>query len=195
MNLFERVKNILITPKQEWSVIASKEEQHVKVLVPYLLILALIPTISAFIGWGFIGHNVFGVRVALTELGVRYAVIQFISIIAGAYVTAIVFNELAPKYGGTKNFNKAFQLAAYCYTAVCVGGIFYLLPSLNIIASLAGLYSLVLLYLGIKPMMNVPEDKSTTYFVISLLCMIVISVVLSVVLGLILGIKSYGLGF
>ena len=192
MNLFERIKNILITPKQEWGVIASKEEEHVKVLTGYLIILALIPAIAAFIGWGLIGQKVFMVKIVGIGLGIRYAVIQFVSIIAGAYIMAVVFNELAPKYGGVKNFNKAFQLAAYCYTAICVAGILYLLPSLSILASLAGLYSLYLLYIGIKPMMKVADDKATTYFIISLLCMIVVSLVLSVILGAVLGMRSFG---
>ena len=192
MNLFERIKNILITPKQEWGVIASKEEEHIKVLTSYLIILALVPTIAAFIGWGLIGQKVFMVKIVGVGLGIRYAITQFVSIIAGAYVTAVVFNELAPRYGGVKNFNKAFQLAAYCYTAICVAGALYILPSLGMLASLAGLYSLYLLYIGMKPMMKVADDKATTYFVISLLCMILVSVLLSVILGAILGMRSFG---
>ena len=192
MNLFEQVKNILLTPKTEWDVIASREEEHTKVLTSYLIILALIPAIAAFVGWGLVGHKVFLIKVTGIELGIRYAITQFVSVIAGAYITAIVFNELAPKYGGVKNFNKAFQLAAYCYTAVCVGGIFYLLPSLSSLAALAGLYALYLLYIGMKPMMKVADDKATTYFVISLLCMILVSVLLSVVLGAVFGMRSFG---
>ena len=190
MNLFEQVKNILLTPKQEWNVIASKEEEHVKVLTSYLIILALIPTIAAFIGWGFIGLKVFFVKVVGVQLGIRYAIIQLVSILGGAYITALVFNELAPKFEAQKNFNKAFQLAAGCYTAICVGGIFYILPSLSWLASLAGLYALYLLYIGLKPMMNVPDSKATSYFVVSLICMIIISGVLSWILEALLGFKA-----
>ena len=190
MNLIERAKNILVNPKKEWDVIASQEESHSKVLTSYLIILALIPVLAAFIGWGFIGYKAFFVKLASVELGIRYAVIQLVTIIAGAYITAVVFNELAPKYGAKKDFNKAFQLAAYCYTAICVGGIFYLLPSLSTLASLAGLYSLYLLYVGMKPMMQVPDDKATNYFVVSLLCMIAVSVVLSLILTAAFGMRA-----
>jgi len=193
MNLIERAKNILVTPKQEWGIIASKEEAHAKVFTTYLFILALIPTIAAFIGWGIIGHKVFLVRVVGIGLGVRYAIIQFVTIIVGAYATALVINELAPKFGAQKNFNKAFQLTAYCYTAVCIAGILSILPSLSLLASLGGLYSLYLLYLGLKPMMNVAEDKVSSYFIVSLLCMIVVGVLLSVVMGALIGMKSYSL--
>jgi len=192
MNLIERVKNILITPKQEWGVIASKEEPHVKVFTSYLLILALIPTIAAFISWGLIGQKVLFVRVIGIELGVRYAIIQFITIIVGAYTIAFVINALAPNFGAQKNFNKAFQLAAYCYTAVCVAGILTMIPGLRWLATLGGLYSLYLLYVGLKPMMKVTDDKATGYFIVSLLCMIVVGVLLSVILGALIGMKSYG---
>lgn len=192
MNLMERIKNMLLTPKKEWEVVADENEDHVKVLTSYLLILAVIPAVAAFIGWGLVGYKVYIVRVAGVGLGLRYAIIQFVTVIAGAYLTAWVFNELAPKYGGEKNFGKAFQLSAYCYTAVCIGGLFYILPSLSMLASLAGLYALYLLYIGLKPMMKVPDDKVSSYFLISLIGMIAISVVLSLILGAVIGIRSYG---
>lgn len=190
MNLIERVKNILITPKKEWEVIANENDDHVKVLTSYLLLLALIPAVAAFIGWGFIGYKTLLIRVASVELGLRYALTQYISILAGTYLTALVFNELAPKYGAVKDFASAFRLSAYCYTAICVGGIFYLFPSLSSLASLTGLYALYLLYIGLKPMMKVPDQKASAYFVVSLLCMIAVSVVLSLIIGSIIGVGS-----
>ncbi|MGV8095365.1 MAG: Yip1 family protein [Mangrovibacterium sp.] len=191
MNLTERVKNIVLTPKSEWRVIETENDPHAKVLTTYLIWLALIPAVAAFIGYGLIGYQVFGVKVGGgVSWGIRFAVQHFISVIGGAYLTAWVFDLLAPNFGGTKNFDRAFQLAAYCYTPVCVGGIFYLHHSLSVLAGLAGLYGLYLLYLGIKPMMKAPDDKLTTYFIIALLAMIVISLVLGSILGVIIGVSS-----
>lgn len=62
MNIFERAKNILITPGKEWSVIENEDANSSHVLT-YLLLLALIPAICSLIGFGFIGYNVLGVRV------------------------------------------------------------------------------------------------------------------------------------
>jgi hypothetical protein len=78
------------------------------------------------------------------------------------------------------------QLVVYSYTASFVAGVFYIIPGLGILAMLGGLYGLYILYLGLKPMMQTPDDKITVYFVVSLLVIIVVTVVLSLILGAIL---------
>ena len=55
---------------------------------------------------------------------------------------------------------------------------------------LAGLYGLYLLYLGVQPLMKVPKEKSTTYFVISLLAMVVVSLLVGLAVGLITGVGN-----
>lgn len=190
MTIVERAKNILLTPKTEWLTIDGENDDHQKVLTTYLLIIALIPAICSFVGYGLIGYKVLGVKVGTVGLGLKQAISQYLSIIIGAYATAYAFNFFAEKYGAVKNFNKAFQLAAYCYTAICVGGFFYIIPGLRWIASLASIYSLYLLYIGLKPMMKVPEEKNTSYFVIAFLAMAAVVILLSIVLGAILGIGS-----
>jgi hypothetical protein len=186
MNLVSRVKNVLFAPKTEWTAIEAENAPHVKVFTTYVVILALIPAVASLIGYGVIGYSVLGTHVANFGWGVRQAVVQYISMLCGTYLTAVVIDMLATNFGAQKDFNRAFSLVAYAYTPMFVGGIFYLLPSLSWIASLAGIYALYLLYIGLKPMMKVPAEKQTGYFVVSLLVMVVVGVVLSMVLGAIL---------
>jgi hypothetical protein len=54
------------------------------------------------------------------------------------------------------------------------------------LASLAGLYGLYLLYTGLRPVMKVPADRQTSYFVVSLLVTVAVSAILSLVLAAIL---------
>jgi hypothetical protein len=189
MEIIEKVKNILVTPKTEWVTVEGENAPHVKLLTSYLLPLALIPAVAAFIGYGLIGYSAFGVHVHSIDWGIRQAVVQFIAMTGGAYLTAFVINMLAANFGSTANFDRAFSLVAYAYTPMCIGGVFYLLPSLSWLASLAGIYGLYLLYIGLAPMMKTPAEKQTSYFVISLICTAVISVALSAVLTALL-IKS-----
>lgn len=165
--IFTRAKNLIITPKSEWETIALENRPHVEVFGSYLIWMVFIPVLAVVIG----NYSNLG-------LGIKLAVEQLIAIIGGAYLTAWVFNELAPKYGAEKNFNKAFELVAYCYTASCVGGIFFLFGGLKLLTSVCSLYGLYLLYVGLKPMMNVPDDKLNNYFVVALLCMVGIAIVL-----------------
>jgi hypothetical protein len=111
---------------------------------------------------------------------------QYISMLGGTYLTAFVIDMLAANFGAQKDFNKAFSLVAYAYTPMLVTGVFYILPSLSWLASLGGLYSLYLLYIGLEPIMKVLKEKQTPYFVVSLVVMVVVAVILSVVLTAIL---------
>ncbi len=184
MDLISRVKNILIDPKKEWVTIEAEQYPNIKVLTSYLLLLALIPAISQFIGSGLIGTTVLGVKIGGTiGWGIRQAIVSYVSMVGGVYLTAVVINLLAESFGSVKNFDQAFALVAYSYTPMFVAGIFYILPSLSIIATIAGIYGLYILYIGLKPMMKTPDDKLTVYFIISLVCLILVWGVLGMALG------------
>ena len=183
MDIIERAKQILISPKTEWPVIKTENDSHLKVLTSYLLWLALIPAVAAFIGYGLIGYNIMGVHIHSAEFGLRQAVVSYIGIIAGCYITAAVITLLASSFGAKKDFNRAFQLVAYAYTASCIGGIFNIYPSLTIIATLCGIYSLYLLYTGLEPMTEVTPEKKASYFIVSMLCMIAVYFVIGLILA------------
>jgi len=184
--MFERVKKILIAPKQEWTVIEGENTPYMKLFTGYVLPLSLILAIAAFIGYGFIGVNYFGMRFHSIGFGIRQAIIQWVAMVAGIFLTAAIVNLLAESFGAKKNYDRAFALVAYSYTPMFVAGIFLLLPSLSWLAMLAGLYGLVLLYLGMKPMMGAPDDKNTVYYIVSLLVTIVVTGVLMAILTAIL---------
>ena len=186
MEIISRVKNVLVSPQMEWLTIKAENAPHMKVFTAYVVPLAIIPAVAAFIGYGLIGYSVLGIHVNSIGWGVRHAIVQYITMLGGTYLTAFVIDALSENFGAKKDFNSAFSLVAYAYTPMFVGGLFYLLHSLSWLASLAGLYGLYLLYIGMQPMMKAPDDKQTSYFVVSLIVTIVVSVVLSVVLAAIL---------
>ena len=194
MNLINRVKNILVTPKTEWDVINNETPEVPKILTTYVLPLVAIGAICSFIGYGLIGKSYFGVRFADTGRGIRYALIALIAGVASTFLMAFVIDTLAPTFKSEKNFGRSFQLAAYSYTAGWVGGVFNILPSLAIIGSLFGLYGLYLLYLGLPKLKKTPADQVTPYFVVSLIAMIVASFVVALILTSILIPKYPGLG-
>lgn len=194
MNLIDRVKNILVTPKTEWDVINNETPDVPKILTTYVLPLVAIGAVCSFIGYGLIGKSYFGVRFADTGWGIRYALIALIAGVASTFLMAFIIDALAPTFKSEKNFGRSFQLAAYSYTAGWVGGVFNILPSLAIIGSLFGLYGLYLLYLGLPKLKKTPADQVTTYFVVSLIAMIVASFVVVMILTSILIPKYPGVG-
>ena len=186
MEIVNRVKQILISPKTEWPIIDGENDSHITVLTKYVLLLAAIPAVAAFIGSGLIGYSVFGHHFASVSMGIRQAIVQYISMVGGVYLTAFVIDLLAPNFGSQKNFDKAFSLVAYSFTPAFVGGIFLFYIPLTIISSLASLYGLYLLYIGLTPMMKTSEEKRTSYFIVSLLVMLVGLFIVSTILGAIL---------
>ncbi|MDR1524780.1 MAG: YIP1 family protein [Tannerella sp.] len=190
MDIINRVKNILVSPKKEWAAIEGENAPHTKLFTAYVLPLSLIPALTAFVGYGLIGYSVLGVHVHSIGWGIRQAVSQWITMAGGVYITAFVIHFLSGHFGARKDFDKAFSLVAYAYTPTFAGGIFYLLPSLSWLASLASLYGLYLLYTGMQPVMQTPTDKNTGYFVASLIATVAVAAVLSAVLAAVL-LRSY----
>jgi hypothetical protein len=189
MNLVERAKKIVLNPKNEWQAIELENTPVSQLFASYLLILSLIPAVASIIGYGFVGIEVpfFG-HIGSFSLGIRYAVISLISMTGGALLSAFIINELAPNFGSVKNFNKAFELVVYSYTPTMIAGIFIIYPELSILSTLAGIYGLYLLYVGISPMMKTSPEKVMGYFIVSLVVTVLVTIILSAILsGIIIG--------
>ncbi len=188
---FQRVINIITKPKQEFNVIAGETTDAGKLFITYALPLMLIPAIAQLIGLGLIGKK-FGVGFFSTtiirswEWGMSTAITSFLGTIISVFVVAFIIDALATYFGSEKNFNRSFQLVVYSFTPSWVAGIFYVFPFLGIITILAGLYGLVLLYIGIAPMKKTPTDKVTVYFIVAL----VVAIVISIIVGLIMAAVS-----
>ncbi len=186
-NLINRAKKMVFQPKETWEEIKTEETTTSGILTNYVFPLALIPAIASFIGYGFIGFNIgiFG-RAASIEWGIGQAVTTFVSTFIGVIISAWVISRLGKNFGTSTTMNDAAKLVAYSYTPALIAGVFYMIPALTIIIALGGLYSLYLLYIGFQPITNVSEQQKTSYFLVSLIVIIVVSVVLFLVLGSIL---------
>lgn len=180
MNLIERVKAILTTPKTEWNVINGESDDASKITMTYLIPLILIGTVASFIGFGLIGVNYgFGFKFRSTELGIKLAISYAVRGVAGVYILAFIIDALAPQFNSEKNFNKSFQLAAYSSTASLVAAVLLILPSLAILILIAAIYGLYIAYLGIPVLKKTSQDKHAVYFVVILVVSFAINLILS----------------
>ncbi len=190
--LINRVKQLLLNPKEEWKVIAKEDnktaQQHI---IEYVLPLALIPALATFIGTGLIGYRVLGYHVRSIDTGLSQAAISLVTTLLGVYISGFVIHKLAASYNTSVSLDKAIKLVGFSYTAMLVAGVFNIFPSLAILSLIAGIYSLYLLYLGFKPMTNVSEDRATTYFVVSLLVIIGVYIVIGLILGAIVATMGF----
>ncbi|HZZ94962.1 MAG TPA: Yip1 family protein [Usitatibacter sp.] len=182
MNLVNRAKNMILTPKTEWDVAAAEPTPPAQVVTGYVLPLAAAYALASFIGsalfMGFLGGSA-GVGIALVA-----AVYHLVTAIVMVFVMAFIIDALAPTFAGTKSFDQAVKVAAYSYTPVWVFGLLTIIPVLGWLAVLVGvLYALYLLYLGLPRLMRSPQEKSVPYVVVIIVCAIVLGIVVSTIAG------------
>jgi hypothetical protein len=182
MNLVERVKNILLTPKEEWARIEPEPATVQSLYVGYIMILAAIGPVALLL--------------RSLGIGIILSIVSYVIALAVAYLMAMIVDVLAPTFGGEKNFIQSLKLTTYSYTAAWVAGIFQLLGVLaGIIGLLAAIYSFYTFYLGVPTMKKCPQDKAAGYTIVVVLCGIVLSVVLGgVLMSMLFGGAMMGMG-
>jgi hypothetical protein len=106
--------------------------------------------------------------------------------VIGIYIIAMIANALAPSFGSAPDQGQAHKLMAYSFTAALVSGVFAILPALSILG-LLGLYSFVLLFIGLPRLMKTPEDKRVGYLATLILVGLVVFIVIGALLGAVRG--------
>ena len=176
--LIARVKGILLTPKTEWPVIAGESTTVGDLYKGYIVWLAAIPPLAAFLV-----TMRFSASLALSQLIVTYALG-----LAMVFVVALIVDALAPTFGGTRDRVQALKTVAYCYTASWIAGIAAILPFISVLIMLvAGIYGIYLLYLGLPHTMKCPQDKAAGYTGVIIIVVIVLSFLIFAVIGAVTG--------
>lgn len=180
MDIITRAKGILLNPNFEWETVKSESTTVQDLFTKYAVILAAIPAVA-----GFIGFSVFGMNLGFASFrmpigsGFGHAVFTYILGLAGVYLVGYIIDWLAPTFGTQKDLIQSMKVAVYSSTASWVGGIFKIIPALSFLTMLAGIYGLYLLYIGLKTVKEVPQDKMIGYFI----SVIVVTIIVYVIIG------------
>jgi hypothetical protein len=167
-----------LTPKTEWPVIAGESTTVGDLYKGYIVWLAAIPPLAAFLV-----TMRFSASLALSQLIVTYALG-----LAMVFVVALIVDALAPTFGGTRDRVQALKTVAYCYTASWIAGIAAILPFISVLIMLvAGIYGIYLLYLGLPHTMKCPQDKAAGYTAVIIIVVIVLSFLIFAVIGAVTG--------
>src|SRR4030043_1400012 len=179
MNIVDRIKGILLKPKQEWQTISGETTTIPELYKAYIIVLAAIGPVASVIGMSIVGISlpfVGSFRIPITT-SIASAVVHYILTLVGVYILALIIDALAPTFSGEKNINQAFKVAAYSYTPGWVVGVIAIIPALGLLGVL-GLYGLYLLYVGLPVLMKSPKEKSLGYTIGVIIAAIVIFVVI-----------------
>lgn len=190
-SIINTAKQFILDPKLEWEVAKGDSDSAQQHIMKYVLPLALISATAIFIGVGLIGYRVLGYRVQSVSGGLAQAIMSLASILIGVYLSGFVIHKLAPTFNTTVSIDKAVKLVGFSYTAILLAGILNIFPPLAFLTFLGGFYSLYVLYIGFKPMTNVSDEKSTSYFIVSLLVIVGVYVIIGIILAGIIGVLGF----
>jgi hypothetical protein len=187
MNIVERVKNILVTPKTEWDVIAAESTPPKQVLLSYVLPLAVIAASAGFISASIIGYSGFGVTVRTPIVwGIVMLVYWVVMYTVIVFVLGFIIDALAPSFGGQKSLDQAVKVAAYSYTPAFLGALLGIIPWIGwLLGFLLSLYALYLLFLGLPKLMKNAADKTIVYEIVVVVVAIIVFFVMFSIAGMI----------
>ncbi|MCQ4164562.1 Yip1 family protein [Tahibacter harae] len=175
--LITRAKNIILTPKTEWPVIAQEQTDIAGLYTGYVMIMAAIPAV-----FGLLANVIF------SPLGIVFSFITMLLSYALAlgmvFVMGLIIDALAPSFGAQKNQMQAMKTAAYYGTPGWVAGVFQIIPVLGALIMLAaGIYGLFQLYFALPHTMKVPQEKAVGYTVVIVVVAILLSLLVMGILG------------
>lgn len=159
MNLIERIKGIVMDPRNEWVKIAAEPATAQSLYTGYIMILAAIGPIA----------------VLLAMHSIQFAIAQYVLSLIITFVLALIVDALAPSFGGTKDFVASLKLTAYSYTIAWLAGIFNLLGMLGTVVALAAaIYAFYTFYLGVPVLKKATPEKAVQFTLVIVVCGIVL---------------------
>jgi Yip1 domain len=187
MNIVQRVKDIILKPKEAWQEIKTEPATVSQLFTSYAALLALIPPLAFFVGFNVLSAS-FGFYFGR---GIGYAAVQYVLSLAGLYIFGLIIDALAPSFGSQKNKVNAMKVAVYSMTPYWVASLLYIIPSLALggLVGLVSLYSIYLFYLGLPVLMETPQEKTLGYVIV----VIVVSLIIFALIGAITG-GIFGMG-
>lgn len=106
-------------------------------------------------------------------------VIGYVVGLAVLWLMSFIVNAVSPSFNGKSEMVQATKLMTYSSTPNWVVGL--ISPFIPIVGSLLGLgaiaYAVYLIYLGLKPVLGVPQEKVAGFTVVIVLIYIVLSLV------------------
>jgi Yip1-like protein len=170
MNMVDRVRGILVDPRNEWVKIAAEPATVQTLYTGWIMIFAAIGPIALLLA----GHPI------------QFAIAQYVLSLIITFVLALIVDALTPSFGGTKDFIASLKLTAYSYTIGWLAGIFALLGMLgSVLSLLASIYAFYTFYLGVPVLKKAAPEKAVPFTLVIVLC--------AIVLGLLSGLVFSGM--
>lgn len=183
MSIVNRAMNMITKPKEEWQVIANEPASVAGLFTGYAMILAVLPAIGTLLFLGLLGMGAGGMAgAAAMGMGMSFfavtAVVGYFVGLGLLWLVSLIVNAITPSFNGKQDMVQATKLMVYSATPTWLAGLLAGIPLIGFLISFAGMaYAVYLIYLGVKPVLAVPDDKVAGMTVVTVLIYIVASVV------------------
>ena len=166
--MISHVAGLFTHPQQEWKEISDTEESVSHLYFAHVLLLALIPPVSMFIGTTKVGWTIGnGAPVMLTQSSaMTMSVLTYLALLAGVGVIGAFIDWMSRTYDSTPGLARCIVFSAYTATPLFVAGLCALYPNvvlIMLVGIVAVFYTVYLLYSGLPIFMKIPEDEGFVY--------------------------------
>jgi hypothetical protein len=164
----QHIIGLLSDPTRQWEKIREQYQSGSGNPVGHVLILALIPAVSGYIGTTRVGWRIgVGEPIRITgDSAMSIAIIYYIALLVGIFSVGWVIHLLGKAYEVEKPLPLCIALAAYTATPLFLIGLMQVYPVLwlNMLMGLPALaYTVYLLYSGLPIMMEIPTERGFLY--------------------------------
>ncbi|PAU51149.1 YIP1 family protein [Pseudomonas sp. PIC25] len=159
---------LMTHPEHAWEEIRQDEDRNSFHYLPHLLLLALIPAISLFIGTTRVGWSlVEDERVMLTTMSAfQLSALLYLTIMLGTLLMGWFIRWMSRTFDSRPTFNQCVGFMAYIATPYFIAGLAALYPSRWLalaVLLLASGYATFLLYVGLPRFMRIGNEQAFPY--------------------------------
>jgi hypothetical protein len=175
--IIDNSKKLLLNPKQFWGEKKEQLDSPFKLMAGHFLPLLILVAAAVFTGELF-KSSPFYLGTALLKSA------RIIALFLLQYFLAVFFtNELIKTFGGTKNRIVVQNLVVYSLTPfLLVSMVTGLIPFLYVLG-IFGFYSFYIFWVGVDKLLTFPENKQSSYTIITIVVNFFVFSFLSVALS------------
>jgi hypothetical protein len=173
-DFLNRVINIIVRPRQEWSVIKTEQSSYNQILFRYVAILTLLPIFAItfpvfrdFLTYSKESPIYRSAALYSLWLGLGWYALNLVNVV----VIGALFQGLFPAFAATGDKVRGLKISAYSATPLWIAVSLTVIPHslfdwLTLVALLYGFY---LMYMAVIILMDIPKQRAAWYTVVTLL--------------------------
>ena len=160
-------------PKETWEYIDINKYSTKNIFIDFLMPLVIIGSSFKLIGRFTNFEDYSAINAILTCISF---ILISLSII---YISSWIINELLPKFKSDKNFILVFVLISFSsFPAIISSALSSLHPNLSFL-NILSVYSIVLFWVGVNQLLQIPKEHIIGFVLISLIIIISVSLIIS----------------